>query len=66
MAIIDLNKKLDIKGVADNKCNWIKEDGQEFFESPSGKTVSLAKKNMIGDWWIIKTWRKSSIICELN
>jgi len=60
--IIDLSKKLNIDGVADSKNNWIKQQGQEFYKSPSGKTISLAEKLPNGDFWIAKSWRAGTII----
>ena len=65
MAIIDLSKKMDIRAVGDSKDNWEKAKGQEFYKSPSGKTISLAELLPNGDWWIIKTWRANNIT-ELN
>ena len=66
MATIDLSKKRNIKGIADNKDNYFKSNNQEFYESPSGKMISLAEKLPNGDYWIAKTWRKTSILVELN
>ena len=37
MKTIDLTKKLNIKGVADNKDNWFKKENQDFYYSPSEK-----------------------------
>ena len=62
MSIIDLSKKLNIKGIADKKDNWTLKEGQAFYESPSGKKISIAEKLPNGDYWIAKTWLKTSII----
>lgn len=66
MKTIDLTKKLNIKGVADNKDNWFKKDNQNFYYSPSEKMISLAEQLPNKDWWILKTWKTSSILVEFK
>lgn len=66
MRTIDLSKKLNIIGVANKSDNYYKKHGQDFYESPSEKMISLAEQLPNGDWWIAKTWRKNSIIFLTN
>lgn len=66
MKTIDLTKKLNIKGVADRNDNWFKKENQDFYYSPSGKIISLAEQLPNKDWWILKSWKTSSILVEFK
>lgn len=60
----NLKNKIDterIISLSDNY-HYTKKEGQNFYYSPSGKMISLAEKLPNGDWWIVKTWRTTSVL----
>jgi len=66
MKTLDLKKEVNIAGVADNKGNYFKQHGQQFFYSPSGLLLHLVEKLPCGDYYFCKSWRLSSILMQFQ